>query len=117
MSESTKTASSRREFLANTGRITAATTLAGLAVPNVHAAEDNTIQVALIGCGGRGTGAAANAMSVNQGPVKLVAMADVFENRVQGSAQRLTKQFADKPMCPRNASSSVSTPIRRRWIA
>ncbi len=39
-----------------------------MAVPRVHAAEDNTIQVALIGCGGRGTGAAANAMSVKQGP-------------------------------------------------
>ena len=57
--------------------------LAGLAVPRVHAAEDNTIQVALVGCGGRGTGAAANALSVKQGPIKLVAMADVFENRLQ----------------------------------
>ena len=76
MSETAKHVSSRREFLKNTGQIAATTTLAGLAVPRVHAAEDNTIQVALIGCGGRGTGAAADAMSVKQGPVKLVAMAD-----------------------------------------
>jgi len=102
MSETATSVSSRREFLQKTGRITAATTLAGLAVPRVHAAEDNTIQVALIGCGGRGTGAAANAMSVKQGPVKLVAMADVFENRVQGNYQRLKKQFADKVDVPQD---------------
>lgn len=92
MSESTKPTSSRREFLQNTGRITAATTLAGLAVPHVHAAEDNTIQVALIGCGGRGTGAAADAMSVNNGPVKLVAMADVFERKLNSSYRTLQRR-------------------------
>ena len=70
---------SRRNFLKNTGRVAAATALAAAMVPPVHAAEDNTIQVALIGCGGRGTGAAANALSVKHGPIKLVAMADVFE--------------------------------------
>jgi len=37
--------------------------LAGVAIPHVHAGEDNTIRLALIGCGGRGSGAAANAMS------------------------------------------------------
>jgi hypothetical protein len=47
---------SRRDFLKNTGRLATASALAGVAVPSVHAAEDNTIRVALIGCGGRGTG-------------------------------------------------------------
>ena len=50
--------------------------MASVAVPHVHAGENNTINVALIGCGGRGTGAAADALSVKQGPLKLVAMAD-----------------------------------------
>ena len=54
---------SRREFLENTGRFAAASALAGLVLPHVHAAEDNTIRLALIGCGGRGSGAVANAMS------------------------------------------------------
>ena len=63
----------------------AASALAGVAIPSVHAAEDNTIQVALVGCGGRGTGAAANALSTKQGPIKLVAMADVFEDRLDAS--------------------------------
>ncbi len=99
MSESTRS-TSRRAFLKNTGRIAAASALVGAAVPHVHAAENNTIRVALIGCGGRGTGAAGNAMSVERGPVKLVAMADVFEHRLKGSFDRLNKQFADKMDVP-----------------
>ncbi len=102
MSETTQHVFSRRKFLKNTGRITAAATLAGMAVPRVHAAEDNTLQVALIGCGGRGGGAAANAMSVKQGPVKLVALADVFEGRVRGSYNNLKRQFADRMDVPQD---------------
>ena len=51
MSETTKTTTSRRAFLKSTGRIAAASALATAAVPHVHAAENNTIQVALLGCG------------------------------------------------------------------
>ncbi len=47
---------SRRQFLKTTGVVAAASTIA---VPAVHAGEDNAIRVALVGCGGRGTGAAA----------------------------------------------------------
>ena len=39
--------------------------------------------MALVGCGGRGSGAAADALSVKHGPVKLVAMADVFQDQAQ----------------------------------
>jgi predicted dehydrogenase len=80
--------------------MTAAGAVAGMVVPHVHAAEDNTINVALVGCGGRGTGAAANALSVQRGPVKLVAMADVFEDRLTGSFNRLSKQFGEKVDVP-----------------
>ena len=65
---SAERAGTRRDFLKNTGRIAAATALAGVVAPAVHAAEDNTIRVALIGCGSRGTGAARNALSVKNGP-------------------------------------------------
>jgi len=102
MTETTHQVTSRREFLKNTGRIAAATTLAGLVVPRVYAAEDSTLQVALIGCGGRGTGAAADAMSVKQGPVKLVAMADVFEDRVRSSYDHLKGQFANQVDVPQD---------------
>ena len=93
MSKTTRRGPSRREFLKRTGQAAAASVLMAGAVPRVHAAENNTIQVALIGCGGRGTGAAANAMSVKAGPVKLVAMGDVFENRLKSSIGNLARQF------------------------
>jgi predicted dehydrogenase len=83
---------SRRDFLKSTGKLAAATALAGVIVPAVHAAEDNTIRVALIGCGGRGTGAAADAMSVKHGPVKLVAMADAFQDRLDESVKNLNDE-------------------------
>jgi hypothetical protein len=50
----------------------------------VHAAGSNTIQLALVGCGGRGTGAAINALSVKNGPMKLVVMADVVPAKLVG---------------------------------
>src|SRR6266478_4446147 len=92
--------STRREFLKNTGRIAAASALAGVILPHVHAAENNTIQVALIGCGGRGSGAAGNALSTSPGPIKLVAMADVFPERLKSSHETLQKQFAEKVEVP-----------------
>ena len=58
------------------------------------------IKAGLIGCGGRGTGAAYDALSVKQGPVKLVAMADVFENRLKSSVGSLKRQFASKMDVP-----------------
>src|ERR1022692_2369437 len=75
----------RREFLKNTGRFAAASALAGVVIPQVYAAENNSLRIALIGCGGRGTGAAINALSTKQVPLKLVAMADVFRDRLDGS--------------------------------
>ena len=64
----TREYNTRREFLKNTGRVAAASALTATSVPLVHAGEDNTIRVAVIGCGGRGTGAAANALTVKHGP-------------------------------------------------
>ncbi|MDB6111554.1 MAG: putative dehydrogenase [Pedosphaera sp.] len=98
--------STRREFLKNTGRIAAVSALAGVILPHVHAAENNTIQVALIGCGGRGSGAADNALSVQNGPIKLVAMADVFEDRMKTSHESLMTAHPNQ----------VEVPPERRFI-
>jgi predicted dehydrogenase len=92
--------SSRRDFMKTSGTIVTAGALLGSMVPHVHAAEDNTIRVALIGCGGRGTGAASDALSVKDGPIKLVAMADVFDNRLNISHNSLKQRFADKVDVP-----------------
>lgn len=100
MNQPTSFVSSRREFLINTGKIAAVTALAGVAIPHVHAAENNTIQVALIGCGGRGTGAADNALRVNNGPIKLVAMADVFDARLKTSYEALKRDHPEQVDVP-----------------
>ena len=93
---------SRREFLKNTGRIAATSALAAGIVPKVYAAGNDTIKVALIGCGGRGTGAASNALSVKNGPIKLVAMADVFPRRVDNSYRNLAREHAKKMDVPKD---------------
>jgi predicted dehydrogenase len=91
---------SRREFLQRSGKAVAASALAGVAIPRVHAAEDNTIRLALIGCGGRGSGAAANAFDSPNGPVKLVAMADLFANRLAEAHKNLSEKYADRMDVP-----------------
>lgn len=98
--DSQKKPLSRRKFLANTGKITLTSALASGMYPYVHASENNTIQVALVGCGGRGAGAAANAMSVKNGPIKLVAMADVFEDRIKRSFDGLKQIHSERMDVP-----------------
>jgi hypothetical protein len=86
----------RRQFIQAAG---AASALGSVAIPHVFAEEGerNTIQVALVGCGGRGTGAAADALHVSTAPLKLVAMADVFDHRVDSSLSALRQNFFETP--------------------
>ena len=96
----------RRGFLTTTGQVAAASALAGVAVPSVHAAGDDTIRVALVGCGGRGTGAAGDAMGVKGSPIKLTAMADVFKDRLDDSYDQLQKG---------PNSANVDVPAERKY--
>jgi predicted dehydrogenase len=91
---------SRRDFLRTTGSLAAASALTASAIPNVHAAGGDTVQVALVGCGGRGTGAAGDALSTAGGDVKLVAMADVYQNRLNSSFKGLSGEHKDKVKVP-----------------
>jgi len=79
----------RREFLKLSGKAAVGAAIATAVARPGYAAEDNTIRVALVGCGGRGTGAAANALATKSCPTKLVAMADVFEERLSRSHEAL----------------------------
>jgi len=90
---------SRRAFLKTSGKLVAGGTLLGAVASRAYAGEDNTIKIALVGCGGRGTGAAANALST-KGPVKLVAMADVFEDRLSSSLRNLSGRFGKQVDVP-----------------
>jgi predicted dehydrogenase len=87
---------SRREFISWSGKLAAGSALAGFAIPWVHAGEDNTIRLALIGTGGRGGGAVRDALSVPAAPVKLHAMADLFEPRLTGTHRALLQSFGDR---------------------
>src|SRR5712692_480099 len=92
-------ASSRREFLKSsataviTGAATASLPLAAAA----HVAGNDVLRVGLIGCGGRGTGAAGQALNADKN-VKLVAMGDMFPDRLQDRLATLKrdKHIADK---------------------
>jgi len=82
----------RRGFLKTAGTAAAASVLAGVKIPAVHAAGSEIMNIALVGCGGRGTGAAKNALDQTGPPINIVAMADVFEHRLKNSFENLSKQ-------------------------
>ena len=93
---------SRRGFL-KTSAVAAASSslLAGLnPVRAAHAAGSDTIRIGLVGCGGRGRGAAEQALNTD-GPTKLVAMADAFDDNLQSALQTVSRQHADKVDVPK----------------
>lgn len=100
MSETSSNTVSRRELLKTSGQVAAASILAASALPGAYAAENNTIQLVLIGCGGRGGGAIANALATKQGPTKLIAMVDVFPEKLTNAYNNVKKSFPDQVDVP-----------------
>jgi myo-inositol 2-dehydrogenase / D-chiro-inositol 1-dehydrogenase len=86
---------SRREFIQRTAVTGAAAYGAMAMAPKVHAAGSDTIKIGLIGCGGRGSGAATNAMNSGK-DVHLVAMADVFAERIEDARPRLKQAYPEQ---------------------
>jgi len=98
--------SSRRTFLKQgTAALATASLLTDAAPARDRAVGDATIRVALVGCGGRGTGAAHQALRT-EGPVQLVAMADAFSDRLEGCLGELTANLPDR----------VDVPPERRFV-
>ena len=91
----TATSASRRDFLRTAAAAAIGTTLAGREIHGAFAQGSDAIRVGLIGCGGRGTGAVADALAGPQG-VNLVAMGDVFQDRLDESRAQLRKQHGEK---------------------
>ena len=123
---------SRRHFIKTAA---VASALAGVKIPFVHADNDDAIQIALVGCGGRGTGAAANALSVSGPALKLVAMADVSQAKLTNSLKTIKAEHAEKVDVPaerqfvgfdgfKHAMDSLkpggvaifTTPLAFRWV-
>lgn len=100
--------SDRRRFLRQSSLMAGATLLGttpGLRAASGRHAREDELRVALIGCGGRGTGAAVQALST-AGPVKLVAIADAFADRMNGCLQQVSKAKPDQ----------VDVPEERRFV-
>src|SRR5205814_10619286 len=85
-----------------------ATALANIVLPRMYAGESNTVSPALIGCGGRGRGAAENELSTTSGPTKLVAMADVFPKKLADGHAQLKSNA--------KLEAQVDVPEDRRFI-
>jgi len=95
MSRSSNTSKpTRRQFIQRSSAMAAGTALVSGLARSVHAGEDNTIRLALIGCGGRGSGAVHDALSVRgEGPVKLYAMADLQAGKIAQALKAIKKEF------------------------
>jgi len=97
---------SRREFLKSTAWATGAALAGGLGLArSAHAAGSDVLKIALIGCGGRGTGAAANCLNVQKligAEIRLVAVADAFEDRARGSLRQLKKEYPEQVDVPQD---------------
>jgi predicted dehydrogenase len=86
---------SRRDFLKTTAAAGAATA-GGLSISrSVHAAGKQEIRIGMLGCGGRCSGAAAQALGLGK-DVKLAGLCDVFQQRMQGRRNLFKKQFPDQ---------------------
>lgn len=108
----------RREFLKTSSLFTGGAILSSLPFSSYgyHTSADDTIKIALIGCGGRGTGAAAQALSTTQN-VKLVAMADAFSDRLDGAYTALTKRkYKNDAGEEVNVASKIDVPQDRKFV-
>jgi len=103
----TNPGASRRQFIKTAGAVAAASAVVGPGMRSVHAAGSDLVQLALVGCGGRGSGATLDALNTSkQGPIKLVAMADAYQDRLNGSYGSLSQQRPQQ----------VDVPAERRFV-
>jgi predicted dehydrogenase len=96
----------RRDFLktATTAALATAMAPGTKAFAGAHAAGSDAIRIGLIGCGGRGTGAVEDALSSGAAGVSVVAMGDVFADRLTSSRTRLREKFSGAIDVPENRS-------------
>ncbi|MHC4284743.1 MAG: Gfo/Idh/MocA family protein [Planctomycetota bacterium] len=113
-SNTQKPYNTRRDFIKQATGALAGVSLTSVIAARGNVAEQNKIKVALVGCGGRGTGAAVNALST-KGPTQLVALADVFESRVKGSHKSLSGRFNKKENVPQDRQQ-VNVPKDRQFL-
>src|SRR5436305_6287659 len=101
---------SRRDFVRGAAAVGAAAIAAGSMPSFVHAAENNTIKIGLVGCGGRGGGAAVNALKADPN-IKLIALADMFQDKLDAGLANLEKA-ANDPGSPIKGQVDVQPQMR-----
>ena len=106
----------RRDFLKTTTIAAAGTAVAAnlSMLSNVHAAGSDVIKVGLIGCGGRGSGAAENVLHAAPN-VKIVAIGDVFNFKTNDLRNRL-RDLADRDETVKKFGNSVDLPEERCFV-
>ncbi len=90
---------SRRQILKHSATVAGAAALASAISSRVYAAGSDTIKIGLVGCGGRGGGAVTEALGT-QGSTQLVALADVFPDRLNGTLKRVADKYAKQVDVP-----------------
>jgi myo-inositol 2-dehydrogenase/D-chiro-inositol 1-dehydrogenase len=106
---------SRREFVAATGAVAAAASvLADPVARMAHAAGSDRLKVGLVGCGGRGTGAASQAISADPGVV-LWAVADAFADQVKAGASLLGRTVEEKAKSDASFKTRFDCPSERQF--
>ena len=107
---------SRREFVKQGGLISTGIIAAPLMTnANYFSGANDTIKIALIGCGGRGTGAALQALQSKQN-VKLVAMADAFRDRLDSCYKNITSEDLSDAGTNGSVKNLVDVPEERKFV-
>src|ERR1700712_2373109 len=89
MNDNNKNAQSRRDFVKQTSLLAGGImALPIISQANYFSGSDDVIKIAMVGCGGRGTGAATQALSTKQN-VQIVAMADAFRDRLDSAYKNI----------------------------
>ncbi len=109
MNNESNSNNSRREFVKQSSLIAGGILAAPfLSNANFFSGADDVIKIALVGCGGRGTGAATQALLTKQN-VKLVAMADAFSDKLEGCLKTIVQEDA-------SLKSRIDVPAERRFV-
>ncbi|PZX57874.1 Gfo/Idh/MocA family protein [Algoriphagus chordae] len=90
-----KIENSRRDFIKTSALVTGGLMTSPFVLPGAYAAPVNELKLALIGCGGRGTGATFQALATGHN-IKVVAMADAFKDRLDNAHKALSEKYGDK---------------------
>ncbi|WP_438839561.1 Gfo/Idh/MocA family oxidoreductase [Algoriphagus oliviformis] len=101
-----KNLNSRRDFLKTSALVTGGMMAPSFLVPGAYAAPANELKLAVIGCGGRGTGAVFQAFETGH-PIKLVAMADAFQDRLDNSYKAIFDKYG---------KDKVDVPAEKKFV-